>query len=263
MTILASFESALPLFLNNSFESFALGLILGYFSDRQEIKRVMNEKAMPDSNEDLSLPASLNLKAAVQKARIEDAERSDIAADLRAAEVSRLEILANYLGPVFSQLPPDADMFDHGFVAGKRPRLYIDMVAFIEMSRDRRTYRFLLDTRSGRQLLGENDDAGIMAEAITNYLGRRIVERDKALASDLKFENARGDREIEHSSPNIQTPITALSTPSRRTGGSVIITFILGLLIGAVAMVLYLILQSHGDLPWQNPLEWFNKASSL
>ena len=223
----------------------------------------MEDKTAKISIEGSAIPAGRDLKAAVQKARIEDAERSDIASDLRAAEVSRLEILHDNLMPVFEQLPKEADMFDHGLVPGERPRLYIDMVAFIEMSRDRRTYRFLLDTRSGRQLLGENDDATIMAEAITNYLGRRIVERDKALASDLKFESARGERAIEHSSPNVQTPVTVLSTPSRRSGGSVIMTFILGLLIGAVAMVLYLILQTHGDLPWPNPLEWFNKASRL
>jgi hypothetical protein len=219
----------------------------------------MNEKIISHSNEDLTLPASLNLKAAVQKARIEDAERSDLAADLRAAEISRLEILANYLVPVFSQLPNDADMFDHGLVPGGRPRLYIDMVAFIEMSRDRRTYRFLLDTRSGRQLLGENDDAGIMAEAITNYIGRRIVERDKALASDLKFETACSERAIEHSNPNDQRVPNDQSGAKPHPRGSVALTFILGLLIGAVAMVLYFMLQAHGDLPWPSPLDFLIK----
>lgn len=229
----------------------------------RETTSTMDEKTTQISIEAAALPAGRDLKAAIQKARLEDAERSNIAADLMTAEVSRLEILHDQLLHVFAQLPKDADMFNHGLVPGERPRLYIDMVAFIEMSRDRRTYRFLLDTRSGRQLLGENDDVAVMTEAITNYLGRRIVERDKALASTLKFENASSERSIEYAHEKVQLPVAVRSRTSHGSGGSVIVTFILGLMIGAVGMILYLMLQTHGDLPLPNPLEWLKKVSRI
>ena len=63
----------------------------------------------------------LNLKAAVRRARIEESERSDVAHELRTAEVSRLDILRERLEPVFSQVPKEADLFDHGLVAGEQP----------------------------------------------------------------------------------------------------------------------------------------------
>ena len=107
----------------------------------------------------------LNLKAAVRRARIEETERSDVAHELRAAEVSRLDILRERLEPVFSQVPKEADLFDHGLVAGERPRLYVDMVAFIEMSRDlaaklRDLLRHPL-AEAGRQILVREIDGGL------------------------------------------------------------------------------------------------------
>jgi hypothetical protein len=36
-------------------------------------------------------------------------------------------------------------------------------------------------------------------------------------------------------------------------------TFILGLLIGAVLMLIYLMLQAHGDLPWPSPLDFLER----
>ena len=240
-------------------ETFALSSFFRYFIKSQEYNLVMNENNIEQPVESSKLPAGHDLKAAIQKARIEDAERSDLAADLRAAEFSRLEMLYKLLVPVFSQLPKEADMFNHGLVPGERPRIYIDMVAFIEMSRDRRTYRFLLDTLSGRQLLGENDDAAVMAEAITNYIGRRIVERDKALASHLKFETVRGNRSIEHSTSTAEQITRVGSDRKRQKSGNLATTFILGLLIGAVLMLIYLMLQAHGDLPWPSPLDFLER----
>ncbi len=124
------------------------------------------------------------LKAAIRKARIEQAERSDVITDLRGAENTRLELLQEAVNLVLDEVPRDVDLFDSGLVPGPRPRLFIDMLAFVEMARDRRTYRFLLDTRHGRVTILESDQLGAMVEAITNYIARRLIEREQALASD-------------------------------------------------------------------------------
>ena len=52
------------------------------------------------------------------------------------------------------------------------------------MDRDRRTYRFLQDTRHGRVALCESDSAEELVEAITAYIAHRLIEREKALAID-------------------------------------------------------------------------------
>ena len=182
---------------------------------------------------------SPDLADAVRRARIERAEKTGIANDLLAAEVSRLEILNNNLKPVLQQLPRDADLFNHGLIGGERPRFYVDMIAFIEMSRDRRTYRFLMDTPSGRQLLGESDDATIMANAVTNYLGKRLVEREAALSNALSFEPIEKDAaqaplELQHSSTVEAIPV--VTEADSRSGGKYFLIFVLGLLAGIASV---------------------------
>lgn len=182
----------------------------------------------------------LNLKAAVRRARIEESERSDVAHELRAAEVSRLDILRERLEPVFSQVPKEADLFDHGLVAGDRPRLYVDMVAFIEMSRDRRTYRFLLDTRFGRKLLSESEDPGVIAEAATAYLGRRLIERERALASAMEEDLglSRGKLELESQPRELKSIPVVTEREAKNTLGATS-AFLIGLVIGLVAFFAY------------------------
>lgn len=133
-----------------------------------------------------SEPTSVGtLKSAIRRARIESADRSEVVAELRGAEIARLEMLQDSLSDLLAQIPDDIDMFDTGLVPGEHPRLFIDMLAFVEMGRDKRHYRFVQDTRYGRITIAESDHIPPMVEAITTYIARRLVEREKALASDL------------------------------------------------------------------------------
>jgi hypothetical protein len=131
-----------------------------------------------------------SLTQALRRARLESAERSEVLAELRGAETARLEILSEALQPVLTQIPEGIDLFDTGIVPGEHPRLFVDMIGFVEMGRDRRQYRFLQDTRHGRVLIVESERVEVMLEAITAYIARRLVEREKALASDRTLEEA-------------------------------------------------------------------------
>ncbi len=126
----------------------------------------------------------LRLRDALRDARMETAERSGVVIDLKDAEIARLELLNDALDPVFAEVPPSADCFDRGISRGERPRLWIDMVAHVAMDRDRRVYRFVQDTRSGARILAETPSADDMAREITRYVARRLVERERALATD-------------------------------------------------------------------------------
>lgn len=127
-----------------------------------------------------------DLKSALRRARIENAERSDVIAELRGAEVARLEILQEQLAPVLAQVPEHCDLFDVALVASEHPRLFIDIIGFVEMGRDRRLYRFLQDTRHGRITLCESEQIDKMVEAVTNYIAQRLIERERALAADAR-----------------------------------------------------------------------------
>jgi hypothetical protein len=58
------------------------------------------------------------------------------------------------------------------------------MTSFVVLGRDRRTYRFLKDTRLGRTVILESAKLEDMADTITHYVAERIVERERALEGD-------------------------------------------------------------------------------
>jgi hypothetical protein len=125
-----------------------------------------------------------SLSRALRRARVEEAERSEVVAELRGAEMARLEMLQECLGPMLEQIPKDVDLFDVAIMPGNHPRLFIDMIAFVEMAHDRRHYRFVQDRRHGRILIAESERIDILVQAITDYVAHRLIEREKALASD-------------------------------------------------------------------------------
>ena len=104
------------------------------------------------------------LKDAVREARIEAAERSGVVVDLRDAELARLELLNEALDPLFKDIPDDVELFDRGVSRGDVPRLWIDVVAHVEMGRDKRQYRFVQDTRYGRAVLAESYEVPDMVQ---------------------------------------------------------------------------------------------------
>ena len=125
-----------------------------------------------------------SLKKAMRRARGDNAERAGVTSDLRAARLGRLELLHEALKPLLAQIPAEVDTFDVGLLPGSDPRLFIDMIGFVEMGRDTRLYRLLQDTRTGRIVLKESEEVGTMVDAVTDYVARRLLEREKALAAD-------------------------------------------------------------------------------
>src|ERR1700761_9253275 len=125
----------------------------------------------------------VRLRDALRKARIEAADRTGVVVDLRDAEVARLEILSEALDPLFGQIPDSIDLFDRGISQGETPRLWIDVVAHVVMGRDKRAYRFVQDTRFGRILLAESHEVPAIVDAVTDYVARRMVEREHALTT--------------------------------------------------------------------------------
>jgi hypothetical protein len=157
----------------------------------------------------------IRLRDALHKARIEAADRTGVVVDLRDAEVARLEILNEALDPLFAQVPEQIDMFDRGISQGETPRLWIDVVAHVVMGRDKRIYRFVQDTRYGRIVLAESHEVSAIVDAVTDYVARRMVEREHALAP-------------------VKPPELPAETPRRRRGG--FWSFAFGFVLGALAL---------------------------
>ena len=124
------------------------------------------------------------LRDALRKARVDHAERTAVVVDLHDAEVARLELLNEALDPLFDEIPQAVDLFDRGISRGETPRLWIDAIAHVAMSRDKRVYRFLQDTRHGRKVLAESQNIPEIVDAVAKYLAQRLIEREHALAAE-------------------------------------------------------------------------------
>jgi hypothetical protein len=131
------------------------------------------------------------LKDAVREARIEAAERSAVVVDLRDAELARLELLNEALDPLFADIPAGVELFDRGISRGDVPRLWIDMIAHVEMGRDKRQYRFVQDTRYGRAVLGESHDIPDIVHNVTRYVACRL---QKVIAQERRRSRWRALR---------------------------------------------------------------------
>jgi hypothetical protein len=138
-------------------------------------------EALNIGNHAVSETRPIRLRDALRQARIEAADRNGVVVDLRDAEVARLEILNDALDPLFAQIPDSVDLFDRGISQGETPRLWIDVVAHVLMGRDKRIYRFVQDTRFGRIVIAESHNVAVIVEAITDYVARRMIEREHAL----------------------------------------------------------------------------------
>jgi hypothetical protein len=137
------------------------------------------------------------LKEAVREARIEVAERSAVIVDLRDAELARLELLNEALDPLFAEIPASVELFDRGISKGDVPRLWVDVIAHVEMGRDKRQYRFVQDTRYGRAVLAESHEIPEIVNAVTRYVARRLLERERALSDDAPFGMASSQKLLE------------------------------------------------------------------
>src|SRR6476659_9093367 len=161
-----------------------------------------------------SQPRPVRLRDALLRARIEAADRTGVVVDLRDAEVARLEILNEALDSLFAQIPDQVDLFDRGISQGDTPRLWIDVVAHVLMGRDKRLYRFVQDTRFGRIVLAESHEVPPIADAVTDYVARRMIEREHAMVAPPMVQPVAGEK-------------------PRRSGFWV---FLLGFLVGAAAL---------------------------
>ena len=174
---------------------------------------------MSEPTADKKIERPVMLRDALRRARIEAADRTGVVVDLRDAEVARLEILNDALNPLFGEIPASVDLFDRGISQGDTPRLWIDVVAHVMMGRDKRQYRFVRDTRFGRTVLAESHDTRVIVDAVTDYIARRMIEREHALVA----------------TPLPEPPPSAEAAPQSRAPG--LWLFLLGIVVGAAGLL--------------------------
>ena len=190
---------------------------------------------MPEGNEGMGNARVRSLGEAMNRVRLAQAERSDVVVDIREAERARLEILSDELRGVFAEVPADDEQFILAISPGNQPRLWIDQTGFVALGRDRKTYRFLKDTRLGRSVILESAEVGAMADCVTTYIAERILERHRVIEGDWILKRSSGER------------VRSLALPgevrdrrlSERGLGWIVSAFLAGILLGAVLLLGY------------------------
>ncbi|MBB6467405.1 hypothetical protein [Aminobacter carboxidus] len=186
------------------------------------------------------------LADAIRDVKNASADRTDVVVDLRDAHRMRLELLAAELEPVFADVPKDIDNFDFAISSGLQPRLWIDAVSHVGLGRDRRTFRFVRDTRIGRVVLAESTDAKRIADQVTRYIAERIVERQQMMEGGAEPALAGFGREAvaEAEPPLRHRPVL----PGMMAGfGLLVAGAAIG--IGVMAVLYWLRLAATGVIP--------------
>jgi hypothetical protein len=141
--------------------------------------------------------------------------------------------------------------------------LWIDMTAFVVMGRDRRTYRFLKDTRLGRTIVLETAELADIADTITHYVAERIIERERAIEGDWLLKRVLRDEvtrrregrdvrelrdmrtaraeaaQVAAAPGGLAAPAPAQTVIDSRTLGWVVAAFLAGILIGVIVLFGY------------------------
>jgi hypothetical protein len=143
---------------------------------------------MKKTDKKLDQPAAAtSLRDAIHLARIQEAEDLDNSVDRRSTEMARLEVLHAAVEPVFDDIHFDDDRFALALVPSKPARLWIDIMTYVAMDNSGEVYRMIRNEGTGRRVLVETDDVGVMAGRITEYVARQIVMRERE-ASGFSYD---------------------------------------------------------------------------
>lgn len=119
------------------------------------------------------------LNGALRQARLAEAAHFEAVLDIRDAQTLRLQVLKDELAPMILANAEAAAFVDLALVPGDPPRLWVDLITFIVMAPDPRTYRLIQDGPGGRQTLLETQNRPEMIERIKQHVAHRLIARER------------------------------------------------------------------------------------
>ena len=181
----------------------------------------MGPKKMKKTSKQLDEPATAtSLREAIHLARVHEAEEIDSSVDRRSTEMARLEVLHTAVEHVFDDIPIEDDRFALTLVPSQPARLWIDIFTYVAMDSSGEVYRLIRNSGTGRTVLVETHDVGMMAGRITEYVAREIVVRERHSSGFFQDHPPRRSRQ-------------------RSRMGIVIASFIIGLLAGIAGLLAF------------------------
>ena len=123
------------------------------------------------------------LAGALREARQAEAAHFEAALELREAKALRLQLLKDDLMPLVQASAEARELFDLALLPGEEPKLWVDLISFVVMEPDHRTYRFLQHRQDRREILFETPDREVMAAALRRHMAHLLVARERQSVS--------------------------------------------------------------------------------
>ncbi len=123
------------------------------------------------------------LREALREARLAEAAHFEATLDLRDSKSIRLQLLKDDLMPVIAGSAAAAELFDLALVPGEPPKLWIDLISYVVMEPDPRTYRLLQDRQDRREVLFESGKRTDVGDFIRRHMAHRLIKRERQAAS--------------------------------------------------------------------------------
>ena len=98
------------------------------------------------------------LDKALRSARMAQADHLNAIFEIRDIQHLRLEALKDDLDAVIAEKPGAQDVTDLAVEGDEPYRLWIDVLSYVIMEPDPRTYRFVQDTEDDREIIFESKD---------------------------------------------------------------------------------------------------------
>ena len=155
------------------------------------------------------------LTGALREARQAEAAHFEAALELRDSKSLRLQLLKDELLPVVDASPEARELFDLALIPGEPPKLWIDLISFVVMEPDPRSYRFLQHRQDRREILFESADRELMAAAVRRHMAHLLVARERQAAATAP------------------APVP----PAGYTSASLILAWVSGFAFGALALL--------------------------
>jgi hypothetical protein len=159
-------------------------------------------------------PERDGLAGALREARQAEAAHFEAALELRDSKSLRLQLLKDDLLPLLDSSSEARDLFDLALIPGEPPKLWIDLISFVVMEPDHRSYRFLQHRQDRREILFETADRELMAAAVRRHMAHLMVARERQSAA-----------------------VPSAGPPSGYTSASLILAWVSGFAFGSLALL--------------------------
>jgi hypothetical protein len=129
---------------------------------------------------------------ALKQARLAEAAQLEAVVSLRDARSLRLLALRDALKGELEGHEPALSLFELNIQDAEKPKLWLDLISFIEMEPDPKTYRLVQDGSQGRVRLYETADALLMQDRALKHMAHRLVVHDKLAVGSGQNMRAEG-----------------------------------------------------------------------